>query len=88
MWIEFSGTCDDNSHGTHTVGTGMIGETADHAIEWHQKLNGLVAGIWNKEMVLLLYIECFEFSAPYDLNGKIQNPRWHLMSLITVGIVV
>lgn len=68
--------CDDNSHGTHTVGT-MIGETADHAIGMAPEAQWI--GCRNMEQgngAPSTYIECFEFFlAPYDLNGKNPKPE-------------
>ena len=65
--------CDDNNHGTHTMGT-MVGEDENNAIgvapeaKWMACRN-MDRG-WGKPST---YIECFEwFLAPTDLQG--QNP--------------
>jgi len=66
--------CDDNNHGTHTMGT-MVGSTDEEAIgvapdaKWIG-CRSLERG-WGK---LSTYTECFEFFlAPTDLNG--ENPK-------------
>ena len=68
--------CDDNSHGTHTVGT-MVGETAEHAIGMAPEAQWI--GCRNMEQgngAPSTYIECFEFFlAPYDLDGKNPKPE-------------
>ncbi|HFC01261.1 MAG TPA: T9SS type A sorting domain-containing protein, partial [Phaeodactylibacter sp.] len=79
--------CDDNSHGTHTMGT-MVGEDGDNQI-------GVAPGAkWiacrNMERgdgTPATYIECFEwFMAPTDLNNEnpdvsksphVINNSWH-----------
>ena len=72
--LEVGFPCDDNNHGTHTMGT-MIGEDGDNQI-------GVAPGAkWiacrNMERGYgspTTYIECFEFFlAPTDLNG--ENPK-------------
>jgi len=67
--------CDDNSHGTHTMGT-MVGSTEEEFIgvapgaDWIG-CRSLERG-WGK---LSTYTECFEFFlAPTDLNGENPNP--------------
>lgn len=74
--LDLKEPCDDNSHGTHTVGT-MIGETADHAIGMAPEAQWI--GCRNMEQgngSPSTYIECFEFFlAPYDLNGKNPKPE-------------
>lgn len=67
--------CDDNGHGTHTMGTmvGAVGETEQigvaPAAKWISCRN-MERG-WGKPST---YIECFEwFVAPTDLKG--QNPK-------------
>ena len=66
--------CDDENHGTHTMGT-MVGGTAENAIGVAPDANwigcrSLERG-WGK---LSTYTECFEFFlAPTDLQG--QNPE-------------
>lgn len=67
--------CDDNNHGTHTMGT-MVGEDDENKI-------GVAPGArwigcrnmdrgWGKPST---YLECFEwFLAPYDLNGENADP--------------
>ncbi len=68
--------CDDNSHGTHTVGT-MVGLTSDHAIGMAPKAQFI--GCRNMERgngAPSTYIECFEFFlAPYNLDGKNAKPE-------------
>ena len=67
--------CDDNNHGTHTMGT-MVGSDSSNLI-------GVAPGAqWmacrNMERgngQLSTYLECFEwFLAPTDLNGENANP--------------
>ena len=67
--------CDDNNHGTHTMGT-MVGEDDENKIgvapesSWMACRN-MERG-WGKPST---YIECFEwFLAPWDLEGKNPNP--------------
>ena len=67
--------CDDNNHGTHTMGT-MVGEDADNKIgvapgaKWIACRN-MDRG-WGQPST---YIDCFEwFLAPKDLNGLNPNP--------------
>lgn len=67
--------CDDNNHGTHTMGT-MVGEDEENKIgvapeaKWIACRN-MDRG-WGKPST---YIECFEwFLAPYDLDGKKADP--------------
>jgi len=63
--------CDDNNHGTHTMGT-MVGEDDENAIgvapgaRWIACRN-MDRG-WGQPST---YMECFEwFLAPYDTNGE------------------
>lgn len=67
--------CDDNNHGTHTMGT-MVGEDNDNQIgvapgaKWIACRN-MDRG-WGQPST---YIDCFEwFLAPKDLNGLNPNP--------------
>ena len=67
--------CDDNSHGTHTMGT-MVGEAPENQIgvapgaEWIACRN-MERG-WGKPST---YIECFEwFMAPTNLNNENPDP--------------
>lgn len=67
--------CDDNNHGTHTMGT-MVGEDTDNKIgvapgaKWIACRN-MDRG-WGQPST---YIDCFEwFLAPKDLNGLNPNP--------------
>ncbi len=67
--------CDDNNHGTHTMGT-MLGADGDNEIgvapdaEWCACRN-MERG-WGSPFS---YIECFEwFVAPTDLNGENPDP--------------
>lgn len=68
--------CDDNGHGTHTMGT-MVGENTKDTF-------GVAPGAkWiacrnmdNGDGTPATYIECFEwFVAPYDLNGLNPKPE-------------
>lgn len=66
--------CDDNNHGTHTMGT-MVGSDENNALgvapnaKWVACRN-MERGVGRPST----YIECFEwFLAPTDLNG--ENPR-------------
>jgi len=67
--------CDDNNHGTHTMGT-MIGEDDENSIgvapeaKWIACRN-MDRG-WGQPST---YMECFEwFLAPTDLNGENADP--------------
>lgn len=67
--------CDDNNHGTHTMGT-MVGEDNENSIgvapaaRWIACRN-MDRG-WGQPST---YMECFEwFLAPYDLNGENADP--------------
>jgi serine protease AprX len=67
--------CDDNNHGTHTMGT-MVGEDSENSIgvapeaKWIACRN-MDRG-WGQPST---YMECFEwFLAPYDLNGENADP--------------
>lgn len=67
--------CDDNDHGTHTMGT-MVGESASNAIGVAPKATWIACRNmergWGKPST---YIECFEwFLAPTDLNNLNPNP--------------
>ncbi len=67
--------CDDNNHGTHTMGT-MVGEDSNNKIgvapesKWIACRN-MDRG-WGQPST---YLECFEWLlAPFDLNGKNADP--------------
>ena len=67
--------CDDNNHGTHTMGT-MVGSDGDNEIgvapeaQWCACRN-MERG-WGTPFT---YLECFEwFLAPTDLNGENPDP--------------
>lgn len=67
--------CDDNNHGTHTMGT-MVGEDKNNQIgvapesKWIACRN-MDRG-WGQPST---YLECFEWLlAPYDQNGKNADP--------------
>jgi len=67
--------CDDNNHGTHTMGT-MVGEDDENSIgvapdaKWIACRN-MDRG-WGQPST---YMECFEwFLAPYDLEGENADP--------------
>lgn len=67
--------CDDNNHGTHTMGT-MVGEDENNKIgispesKWIACRN-MDRG-WGQPST---YLECFEWLfAPYDQNGKNADP--------------
>ncbi|MEO6189533.1 MAG: S8 family serine peptidase [Saprospiraceae bacterium] len=68
--------CDDNSHGTHTMGT-MVGSTDADAYGIAPEANWI--GCRNMERgngALSTYVECFEFFlAPTDLNGLNPKPE-------------
>lgn len=67
--------CDDNNHGTHTMGT-MVGSDADNIIGVAP--NAVWIGCRNMERGYgkpSTYIECFEwFLAPTDLEGENPEP--------------
>lgn len=67
--------CDDNNHGTHTMGT-MVGEDVENKIGVAPGANWI--GCRNMERGygrISTYLECFEwFLAPYDLEGNNPNP--------------
>jgi len=68
--------CDDNNHGTHTMGT-MVGSDSLNSIgvapraKWIACRN-MERGVGKPST----YIECFEwFLAPTDLNNELPNPN-------------
>lgn len=67
--------CDDNNHGTHTMGT-MVGEDAENKIGVAPEATWI--GCRNMERGWgspASYLECFEwFLAPYDINGNNPDP--------------
>lgn len=68
--------CDDNDHGTHTMGT-MVGSAATDAHGVAPRANWI--GCRNMERgngALSTYVECFEFFlAPTDLDNKNPKPE-------------
>lgn len=68
--------CDDNNHGTHTMGT-MVGEDDENQIGVAPDAKWI--GCRNMERGWgspASYLECFEwFLAPYDLNGENADPN-------------
>ncbi len=73
--LESGEPCDDNNHGTHTMGT-MVGEDGENQIgvapgaKWMACRN-MERGYGSPAT----YIECFEFFlAPTDLNGENADP--------------
>lgn len=73
--FNLSAPCDDNNHGTHTMGT-IVGEDDENQIgvapgaKWIGCRN-MDRG-WGTPTT---YMECFEwFLAPYDLNGENADP--------------
>jgi len=74
--FDLKSPCDDNDHGTHTMGT-MVGSTETDAYGVAPKANWI--GCRNMERgngSLTTYIECFEFFlAPTDLNNKNPKPE-------------
>lgn len=69
--------CDDNNHGTHTMGT-MIGTDEVDDIEIGVAPNSTWIACRNMDRgwgQLTTYVECFEwFLAPTDLNGENPDP--------------
>ncbi len=68
--------CDDNNHGTHTMGT-MVGEAADNQIGVAPAASWIACRNMERGYgTLASYIECFEwFLAPTDLNNENPNPE-------------
>jgi subtilisin family serine protease len=67
--------CDDNNHGTHTMGT-MVGEDAGNKIGVAPEATWIACRNmdrgWGQPST---YLECFEWLlAPYDLDGKNADP--------------
>lgn len=73
--FDLKSPCDDNNHGTHTMGT-MVGEDSLNAFGVAPRAQWI--GCRNMERgwgAPSTYIECFEwFLAPTDLNGKNPDP--------------
>lgn len=73
--LSIDAPCDDNNHGTHTMGT-MVGEDAENKIGVAPGAQWI--GCRNMEQGygrISTYLECFEwFIAPYDLKGNNPNP--------------
>lgn len=73
--LESNVPCDDNRHGTHTMGT-MVGETADLKIGVAPDATWI--GCRNMERgwgTPQTYLECFQwFLAPTDLNNENPDP--------------
>lgn len=69
--------CDDNNHGTHTMGT-MVGELSDEGKHIGVAPEAKWIACRNMERGYgspTSYIECFEwFMAPTDLNGENPDP--------------
>lgn len=67
--------CDDNDHGTHTMGT-MVGEDSENSIGVAPEAKWI--GCRNMERGWgspASYLECFEwFLAPYDISGNNPDP--------------
>ncbi|MBK8483066.1 MAG: S8 family serine peptidase [Saprospiraceae bacterium] len=74
--LDLKEPCDDNSHGTHTIGT-MVGQTPEQAIGMAPLAQWI--GCRNMEQgngAPSTYIECFNFFlAPTDLNDKNPKPE-------------
>ncbi|NJN33605.1 MAG: S8 family serine peptidase [Saprospiraceae bacterium] len=71
--------CDDNSHGTHTMGTMSGSVTTNDSTAIGVAPDALWIGARNMNRgngTLRSYVECFEwFLAPTNLAGKMPNPR-------------
>ncbi len=67
--------CDDNSHGTHTMGT-MVGSDGDNQIGVAPGAKWIACrNMEDGNGALSTYIECFEwFLAPTDLNSENPDP--------------
>jgi serine protease AprX len=69
--------CDDNNHGTHTMGT-MVGDVDDMGKEIGVAPGAKWIGCRNMENgygTLTTYVECFEwFLAPYPVAGGVGDP--------------
>jgi serine protease AprX len=68
--------CDDNSHGTHTMGT-MVGRDDTIAIGVAPDAQWIAARNMDRgNGTLYSYTECFQwFLAPTDLNNRLHNPK-------------
>jgi subtilisin family serine protease len=68
--------CDDNKHGTHTVGT-MTGEDGDTKIGMAPEAQWIACRCMERGYgTLQTYVECFEwFLAPTDLDGNSPQPN-------------
>lgn len=69
--------CDDNNHGTHTMGT-MVGDTDNNVDDIGVAPGAKWIGCRNMENgagLLSTYVECFEwFLAPYPVSGGEGDP--------------
>lgn len=74
--LDSSEPCDDNGHGTHTMGT-MVGKDADNLIGVAPQAKWI--GCRNMERgygTPTTYTECFQFFlAPTDINGQNPDPN-------------
>jgi serine protease AprX len=68
--------CDDNNHGTHTMGT-MVGRDDTIAIGVAPDAQWIAARNMDRgNGTLFSYTECFQwFLAPTDLNNRLPNPK-------------
>jgi serine protease AprX len=68
--------CDDNNHGTHTMGT-MLGSTDSLFLGVAPEAKWIAArNMDNGNGTLMSYVECFQwFLAPTDLGGRTPNPK-------------
>jgi hypothetical protein len=68
--------CDDNAHGTHTMGT-MVGRTDTDHIGVAPDARWMAARNMDRgDGTPVTYIECFQwFIAPTDLAGRLPSPR-------------
>lgn len=67
--------CDDNGHGTHTIGT-QVGRAGSHQIGVAPKAKWIACRNMDRGVGRpSTYIECFEFFlAPWDANGNHPDP--------------
>ena len=74
--LEVQEPCDDNSHGTHTMGT-MVGSVDDEYIGVAPKAKWIACRNMDRGWGSpASYIECYEFFlAPTDLNGENPAPE-------------
>lgn len=73
--LDLQEPCDDNSHGTHTMGT-MVGTDADNEIGVAPDANWCACRNMERgNGSPFTYLECFQwFVAPTDLNGENPDP--------------